>query len=202
VLAATHGPPAKKVAGGSYHRSSRNIRHSLRDGFNAYSALSLGTGLSCSHRRAIISRDLASASGGQDHTPSRPPRRRSSAQKTRARRQSVHRIQASRVVTIAIRPSASRRDERTILLICRIKQRPWPATNWHDGQFAHAHHARFARRARSFLPQRLPRSSSPLMTPKVRYDPKQQSEPVQRLPPGRANPLNHHARCALHNRQP
>jgi len=34
VLAATHGPPANKKAGGSYHRSSRNIRHSLRDGFN------------------------------------------------------------------------------------------------------------------------------------------------------------------------
>jgi hypothetical protein len=38
--------------------------------FTAYSALSSGTGLSCPRRRAIISRDLASASGGQDHTPS------------------------------------------------------------------------------------------------------------------------------------
>jgi hypothetical protein len=33
-------------------------------------ALSLGSGLSCPRRRAIISRDLVSASGGQDHTPS------------------------------------------------------------------------------------------------------------------------------------
>src|SRR5579864_9088977 len=32
VLAATHGPPAAKKAGGSHHRSSRIIRHSLRDG--------------------------------------------------------------------------------------------------------------------------------------------------------------------------
>jgi len=47
-----------------------NIRPSLRDGFTAYSALSSGTGLSCPRRRAIISRDLTSASGGQDHTPS------------------------------------------------------------------------------------------------------------------------------------
>jgi len=71
VLAATHGPPAAKKAGGSYHRFSQIIRHSLRDGFNAYSALSLGTGLSCSHRpRDHHLANLASASGGQDHAPS------------------------------------------------------------------------------------------------------------------------------------
>jgi len=65
------GPPAAKKAGGSYHRFSQIIRHSLRDGFNAYSALSLGTGLSCSHRpRDHHLANLASASGGQDHAPS------------------------------------------------------------------------------------------------------------------------------------
>ena len=37
----THGPPATKNAGGSHHRFSRIIRHSLRNGFTAYSALSL-----------------------------------------------------------------------------------------------------------------------------------------------------------------
>ena len=91
----THGPPAIKNAGGRYHRFSRLIRHSLRDGVTAYSALSPETGLSCPRRRAIISRDLTSASGGQDHTPLpsaftalvwRPDR--------------VHRIPASRSVTI------------------------------------------------------------------------------------------------------
>ena len=47
------------------------IRHSLRNGFNAYSALSPGTGLSCSRHLAFsYTRSLASASGGQDHTPS------------------------------------------------------------------------------------------------------------------------------------
>jgi hypothetical protein len=30
----THGPPAVKKAGGSHHRFSQIIRHSLRDGFN------------------------------------------------------------------------------------------------------------------------------------------------------------------------
>src|SRR5215475_11845327 len=46
-----------------------NNRPSLRNGLTAYSALSPETGLSCPRRRAIISRDLTSASGGQDHTP-------------------------------------------------------------------------------------------------------------------------------------
>jgi hypothetical protein len=32
----THGPPATKKAGGSHHRFSQIIRHSLRDGFTAY----------------------------------------------------------------------------------------------------------------------------------------------------------------------
>ena len=82
VLAATHGPPANRKAGGSYHRFSQNIRHSLRDGFNAYIGLSPGTGLSCSHhaRDHHLAR-LTPASGCQDHTTSRPPQRRSSARK-------------------------------------------------------------------------------------------------------------------------
>ena len=36
----THGPPATKKAGGSHHRFGRIIRHSLRDGFTVYIALS------------------------------------------------------------------------------------------------------------------------------------------------------------------
>jgi hypothetical protein len=62
-----------------------NIRPSLRDGFNAYIVLSLGTGLSCSHRPR--DRDLASlapASGRQDHTILRPQCHQSSAQELRA----------------------------------------------------------------------------------------------------------------------
>ena len=37
----THGPPATRKAGGSHHRYAEAIRHSLRNGFTAYSALSL-----------------------------------------------------------------------------------------------------------------------------------------------------------------
>jgi hypothetical protein len=100
-----HGPPAKQKAGGSYHRLGRITRHSLRDGFNAYVVLSLGTGLSCSHRPRDRLASLASASGGQDHTILRPHRRRSSARGNRARRQGVHRIPRSTFVTTAKRPS-------------------------------------------------------------------------------------------------
>ena len=82
VLAATHGPPAERKAGGSYHRFSQIIRHSLHDGFNTYITLSLGTGLSCSHhaRDHHLAR-LTPASGCQDHTILCPPHRRSSARK-------------------------------------------------------------------------------------------------------------------------
>jgi hypothetical protein len=38
----THGPPAVKKAGGSHHRISRIIRHSLRDGFNSVLRALLG----------------------------------------------------------------------------------------------------------------------------------------------------------------
>jgi len=44
VLAATHGPPASRKAGGSYHRFSQIIRHSLRDGFTAYTSSPWGPG--------------------------------------------------------------------------------------------------------------------------------------------------------------
>ena len=65
----THGPPATKKAGGSHHRFSRNNRHSPRDGFTAYGALSLVS-------RALLPPSLAGsspanltpASGCQDHT--------------------------------------------------------------------------------------------------------------------------------------
>ena len=37
----THGPPATRKAGGSHHRFSQDIRHSLHNGFNGCSVLSL-----------------------------------------------------------------------------------------------------------------------------------------------------------------
>jgi hypothetical protein len=101
----THGPRAIKKARGRNHRFSRIIRHSLRNGVTAYSALFRGTGLSCSRRRAIISRGLASASGGQDHTPLPSASALFVRTNDRAHRQSVHRIPLPTSVTIAKRPS-------------------------------------------------------------------------------------------------
>src|SRR4051794_29897648 len=64
----THGPRATKSTRQN-HRYEPDIRPSLRDGFTAYSALSPGTGVLAPVISALeASADLASASGGQDHT--------------------------------------------------------------------------------------------------------------------------------------
>ena len=69
VLAATHGPPGSKKPGGSHHRFSRIIRHSLRDGFNGVlRALPRNRAFLLLSPRGSQPRDLTSASGGQDHT--------------------------------------------------------------------------------------------------------------------------------------
>ena len=80
----THGPPATKKAGGSHHRSSQNIRHSLRDGFTAYTRAPRSPGLLAS----VASRDhhpqnLIPASGDQDYTTSPSVRMPSSARHAR-----------------------------------------------------------------------------------------------------------------------
>jgi hypothetical protein len=76
--------------------------------------LSLGTGLSCPHRRADHHpHDLASASGGRDHTIS--PYAAATFVRHRHR---VHRIPASRIVTIGRNvPLRTRRDARSKHLI-------------------------------------------------------------------------------------
>jgi hypothetical protein len=73
--------------------------------------ISPGTGLDCPRHRTRTftpSRSLASASGGQDHTISP-----SALMVLVLHRLRVHRIPASRVVTIAIRHLSSRRDGAT-----------------------------------------------------------------------------------------
>jgi hypothetical protein len=55
----------------SHHGHTGITRHSPRNGFTAYSALSLVTGLSCHHRRRkLVFANLTPASGRQDHTTS------------------------------------------------------------------------------------------------------------------------------------
>ena len=64
----THGPPATKNAGGRYHRFSQDNRHSLRDGFKAYTCSPRCTGLFSHRRAANVSQRLIPASGDRDHT--------------------------------------------------------------------------------------------------------------------------------------
>ena len=105
VLAATHGPPANRKAGGSYHRFSQIIRHSLRDSFNAVLRALPRDRAFLPLSRADRSARLTPASGCQDHTTSASAKKR--VRLTRCR---VHRIPASRVVTIAHTPLLPRRD--------------------------------------------------------------------------------------------
>jgi hypothetical protein len=91
----------------------------------------LGTGLSCSHR----TRDhhltcLTPASGCQDHTTSPSAKTPFVRTSDRARRQSVHRSPASRVVTIAMRPSSSRRDARRIHIFLENGSKIFSREDW------------------------------------------------------------------------
>jgi hypothetical protein len=98
----THGPPATKNAGGSHHRCSRTSGIPCAAVLTLIRAL-LGDRLDCPRhwRDAKHRANLAPAPGRQDHTTSRPYRRRSSARSDRAATRYVYRIPASRVVTTA-----------------------------------------------------------------------------------------------------
>ena len=84
------------------------IRPSLRNGFTAYFALSLATGLVCHHRKRKISpANLTPASGRQDHTtsPSAPA-------SFVFRRHRVHHIPLSTFVTMRNAPLIEAGRER------------------------------------------------------------------------------------------
>jgi len=83
MLAAPMARQQKKKLAAVTTGSAGTIRHSLRDGFTAYIALSLGTGLSCSHRPQRSSRQRAWPQRRETRTTRlcRPPQRRSSARK-------------------------------------------------------------------------------------------------------------------------
>jgi hypothetical protein len=91
-------------------------RHSLRDGFSGFLRALPGDRAFC-HRRLRgcegILADLMSASRHQDHTTSPA----ASLAFVLRKKKSVHRIPHSTFVTIAKRPSCSRRDARKMRLI-------------------------------------------------------------------------------------
>jgi len=139
------GPPAAKKQAAVTTGLAEATRPSLRDGFNAYGALSLGTGLSCSHRPQRSSRQQARPQRREARTTRlrRPYRDRSSARDKRALRPDT---------SIASRAQRSRRSRSAPLDRVRDGADHAPdlgspssqileirtyntATQWHDGQF-------------------------------------------------------------------
>jgi hypothetical protein len=105
-----HGPPANRKAGGSHHRFSQIIRHSLRDGFNGVLRALPGDRAFLPPSSARSSRRLDTSvgvSGPHDFSVRigivRP-------RATRAATRCVHRIPRPTFVTIAKRPSYRVRD--------------------------------------------------------------------------------------------
>ncbi len=81
------GPPAEKKAGGSRHRSGRNTRPSLRDGFTIYTRSPWGPAVlppSPAGSSSATPTSLTSAPGGQDHATSPCAGDRSSARPSHA----------------------------------------------------------------------------------------------------------------------
>ena len=92
--------------------------------------------------REINPATLAPASERQNHTTSP-----SASVTFVSRALGVHRIPAPRIVTIGRNVPLHRGGMReSIVVICPTEQAHIPATDWHDGQFAHGAHAEIARR--------------------------------------------------------
>ena len=125
----------------SRHRFTRLARHSLRNGFTAYSVISPATNSSCHRRQRIesasrpVGRKLPPRTWHQQRVSGphgftvrfsavRLSRRRRSrgssrpAKALRARRCRVHRIPCPTSVTIAIRPSSRAGTAKVLALIC------------------------------------------------------------------------------------
>jgi hypothetical protein len=82
---------------------------------------------------------LAPASERQNHTTSPSAQPPLVAQELRPA-MCVHRIPCPTSVTIASRPSCGHETGESIVVICPTTQCRRPATDWHDGQFAHGVH--------------------------------------------------------------
>src|SRR5579864_4159398 len=99
-----HGPPAAKKAGGSDHRFSRIIRHSLRDGLRLIRALPGVHDL-----LVTVACELITSQTWRQPRGARTTRLRRPHQAARLAARRVHRIPPSTFVTIAKRPSCADR---------------------------------------------------------------------------------------------
>jgi hypothetical protein len=130
----THGPPATKKAGGSHHRISRTSGIPCAIVYSLY-VISPGTGSLAPVARVMrsIIRELGISTGMPE-----PHDFAVRLQHDRRRAFCVHRSPLLRFVTIGRNAPLHRRGMAgNIVLICPTAQARTPATNWHDGQFAH-----------------------------------------------------------------
>ncbi len=137
----------QKKQAGSHHRFSRINRHSLRDGLRLISRSPRGPGFLApvaGVMRSIIA-NLTSASGGRDHATS--PSAISHVRPTCHPRPS-HPRPTCRDDSAYVPLHRGGMGEN-IVLICPTSQARRPATDWHDGQFAHGAYAEVASQKKS-----------------------------------------------------
>jgi hypothetical protein len=131
ALAATHGPPAERKAGGSHHRYSRHPAFPAR-WFTTYTRSPRGPACLPPSRQCAFAH-----CAWHQHRDARTPRlRRPSPARSSSRRPRPP-LPASHFVTIGRNAPLHRARMRgNIVLICPTTQARRRATNWHDGQFA------------------------------------------------------------------
>ena len=119
----THGPPADKKQA-AVTTGSADIRHSLRDGFNAYTCSPRGPARlpPSPAQRVSVAAGLVSAPGDQDHTISRPHRLVRPCIRCTASPHG-HRIPTSRIVTTARTSLSARQDGGVIHDFCKNERR-------------------------------------------------------------------------------
>jgi len=114
----THGPPAERKAGGSHHRISQIIRHSLRVGLRLIRGLP-GDRLVCPRRDNALSRIALGTSTGMPGPHDFTVRVR----RDRRRALHVHRSPLLRLVTIGRNAPLHRRGMAEIIrVICPTAQ--------------------------------------------------------------------------------
>ena len=142
----------------SHHGHTGNTRHSPRNGFTAYSALSSVTGLSCHrrHLRSLLLKSLMPASGHQDHTTS-PSALAPRPRLERRRPRPPHPAPTS--VTIAKRPScgAGRQGYTADLGPLKSEISEFPEINCHLRGRARLHDAEARRVTRIWVPRKYSR---------------------------------------------
>jgi hypothetical protein len=124
---------SEKARKHSHHRFTETFRHSLREWFTAYSALSLVTGLVCHHHfRNVIRKLDASVGASGPHGFAVRDRRFRLKHHPRPPHPAPN-VRDDRDTPLF----AERGTSRFVKCFALAPQVRTPAASWHDGQFAH-----------------------------------------------------------------